>query len=80
MARRVKPTPSDPWGCRAPLADGFFRPRSERREPVHLVTADLEDPIVLQFVNARDDLAPFMSRYSAGSVFTPIASETEGVE
>jgi hypothetical protein len=35
------------------------------------MTTDLEDPVVLQFINARDDLLPFMSRYSAGSVLTP---------
>jgi hypothetical protein len=52
------------------LVDGWFRPLSERREPVHVVTADLEDPVVLQLVNARDDLVPFMSRYSAGDVRT----------
>lgn len=50
------------------LVDGFFRPRSERREPVRVVSADLDDLVVLDFVNARDDLAPFMSRYSAGTL------------
>jgi hypothetical protein len=59
------------------LVDGFFRPRSERREPIHVVTADLEDPVVLQFMNARDDLLPFMSRYSAGGVMTPLQPAEE---
>jgi hypothetical protein len=53
------------------LVDGFFRPLSARREPVRVVTADLDDPVVLQLLNARDDLLPFMSRYSAGAVYTP---------
>jgi hypothetical protein len=53
------------------VVDGYFRPLSERREPVHVVTADLENPVVLQLVNARDDLLPFMSRYSAGDVYSP---------
>src|SRR5262245_20499471 len=53
------------------LVGGFFRPLSARREPVHVVTVDLEDPVVLQFLNARDDLLPFMSRYSAGDVHGP---------
>jgi hypothetical protein len=54
------------------LVDGFFRPLSERREPVHVVTADLDDPVVLQFVNARDEdaLVQFMSKYSAGDLYT----------
>ena len=54
------------------LVDGFFRPLSERREPVHVVTADLDDPVVLQFVNARDEdaLVQFMSKYSAGNLYT----------
>ena len=51
------------------LVDGFFRPRSERREPVRVVSADLNNLIVLDFVNTRDDLAPFLSRYSTGSIF-----------
>jgi hypothetical protein len=62
------------------LVDGFYRPLSDRREPVHVVTANLEDPVVLQFLNARDDLVPFMSGHSAGSVFTRIRNETDGVE
>ena len=55
------------------LVDGFFRPLSERREPVHVITADLDDPVVLQFVNARDEgaLVQFMSKYSAGDLYTP---------
>jgi hypothetical protein len=55
------------------LVDGFFHPLSERREPVHVVTADLDDPVVLQFVNARDGdaLVQFMSKYSAGDLYTP---------
>jgi hypothetical protein len=56
------------------LVDGFFRPRSERREPVRVGPADLEDLVVLQFMNARDDLVPFMSRYSAGSL-VPISRD-----
>ena len=51
------------------LVDGFFRPRSERREPVRVVSADLNKLVVLDFINARDDLAPFLSRYTAGSIF-----------
>ena len=43
--------------------------RSERREPVRVVSADLNNLIVLDFVNTRDDLAPFLSRYSTGSIF-----------
>jgi hypothetical protein len=50
------------------LTDGFFQPRSERRQPGRLVTTDLEDPTVVQFVNARDDLVPFLSRYTTGSL------------
>ena len=55
------------------LVDGLFHARSERREPVHVVTADLDDPVVLQFVNARDEdaLVQFMSKYSAGNLYTP---------
>jgi hypothetical protein len=54
------------------LVDGYFRPRSERREPVHVVTADLNDLVVLQFVNARDAdaLLHFISKYSAGDLYT----------
>jgi len=44
-----------------------FRPRTNRIERLRLVTADLKDPVVLQFVNARDDLVPFLSKYTTGS-------------
>jgi hypothetical protein len=50
------------------LVDGFFRPRSERREPVRVVSADLNSLVVLDFVNARDELAPFLARYSTGTL------------
>jgi hypothetical protein len=53
------------------IVNGYFRPLSERREPVHLITADLDDPVVLRLLNARDDLLPFMARYSAGEAHTP---------
>ena len=52
------------------LVDGFFVPRSDRRETVRLTTTDLKDPIVVQFLNAGDDLASFMSKYSTGSLIS----------
>jgi hypothetical protein len=47
------------------LVNGCLERRSGRREPVHVITADLEDPVALQFVNARGEaaLVSFMSRY-----------------
>jgi hypothetical protein len=50
------------------VTEGFFRRRTDRIERLRLVTADLADPVVLQFVNARDDLVPFMSKYTDGSI------------
>lgn len=50
------------------LVDGAFQPRSERREPVSIRTTDLSNPAVIQFLNAHDDLVPFLSRYTAGSL------------
>ena len=50
------------------VAEGFFRRRTDRIERLRLVTVDLADPVVLQFVNARDDLVPFMSKYTDGSL------------
>ena len=55
-------------------AGGFFRPISERRETVRIVTADLADPMVIRFANAGEDLLPFMSQCSAGDIVTPDGS------
>ena len=53
------------------LTESHFRPRTNRREPLRLVTADLADPVVLQFLNAHfygyETLVAFMSKYTAGS-------------
>ena len=51
-------------------AEGYFRPLSERREPVRIITADLANPVAIQLANA-DDLVRFMSWYSAGDIITP---------
>jgi hypothetical protein len=43
----------------------WFLYRTERREPLQLEIQDLENPIIVQFVNARDekDLSDFFSKY-----------------
>src|SRR5215813_13061682 len=43
----------------------MFRSRTQRRDPVRLEIANLENPVVVEFVNARDDerAADFLSKY-----------------
>ena len=49
-------------------ADAVFRPVSDRREPVRVITASLaDDLVVLDFINAGENVTPFLSRYTAGS-------------
>lgn len=45
--------------------DGIFRNRTARRFPLKLETTNLENPHILQLINARDDdaLAQFFGRY-----------------
>jgi hypothetical protein len=54
------------------LTESHFRPRTNRREPLRLITADLADPVVLQFLNAHfkanGDLVAFISKYTTGSL------------
>ena len=43
----------------------FFRPRTDRREPVRLEMQDLENSVVVEFINARDDekLTKFVTKF-----------------
>jgi hypothetical protein len=47
------------------LDERYFRYRSDRREDLRLEIRDLEDPVVVRFMNARDDQAraQFFSEY-----------------
>jgi len=52
------------------LTENHFRPRTPRREPLRLITVDLQDPVIIQFLNefyGGGDLVAFMSKYTAGS-------------
>ena len=60
-------------------ADGFFRPISERREPVRVITVDLADPMVIQIRQPGDDLLPFMSQCSAGDLKCPATAHTSHI-